>query len=373
MTIYQDPAGPYPRPTLLPALMSVPAKEGQHQHENQATEILAWLVDRSDAVAHAVTELFLGHLPPARRPGPIGARTQLSLPRPGGRTVYPDLSIDGPFASFQLLVEVKIAADLSETLDETGLVRKQDELYRQAWKAQGTDGQAAVRAVGTLTRPGGDRPIDLTAMQAREVSWSALHTTLAACVPRCEVAVREVLTSFVQAIDVHIAVQPLDLTAVASWLERHAPLVATTARLLAEQLGARADTSTKVTVDYASKYVRFTDSTGQEMRVRVFATPANGRLNLPGHPDALAVYLGRDSDATLEPAMIPRLQAAGFVAQKDIWGFKLCRRHYEIPTKGDVEQLSAVVAEQVAAMLRSADLVPAQASDEKWGSSHDAP
>jgi hypothetical protein len=101
--------------------------------------------------------------------------------------------------------------------------------------------------------------------------------------------------------------------------------VTLTVTRLADRLGGTADTKTQFSTDYASRYVRFVDTTAQELRLRVYVTPAGGRLNLPGHPHALAVYPGPDADATLEKPMLPRLQAAGFVIQKDIWGVKLCR------------------------------------------------
>jgi hypothetical protein len=238
-------------------------------------------------------------------------------------------------------------------------VVKQDDGYRQAWAALDDDGQAAHRAVGTLTRPGGPATVNLEALRARDVSWSELRAALAACIPDVDSEIRAVLASFLDAIDVHIAVAPLDHTAVASWLRDHQSLVALTATRLADQLAGTADAKTKFSTDYASRYVRFGDTTAQELRVRVYVTPAGGRLNLPGHPDALAVYLGRDSDATLEKSVLPRLQAAGFVMQKDIWGFKLCRRHFEIPAgTTDHPRLASTAADQVADMLHAAELVP---------------
>lgn len=359
MSIYLDPAGPYPHPTLLPALMKVPAKEGQHQHENQATEVLAWLVDNSDVVARTVCTLFLDDLPHVDAAHTIGARTQITLPRTVGSPVYPDLSIEGSNASFQLLVEVKIAADLSETLDQqTGKAIQQDDLYRSLWANQGDEHQAAARAVGTLTRAGGSSVVDTRAMRARDVAWSAVRDALSECSATVEPEVHSVLISFVEAIDVHIAVKRLDVAQVSLWLGAHEHLVADTAVALSELVDGRADGTTRLSTDYASRYVRFIDTTGQEMRVRVFITPSGGRLNLPGHPDTLAVYLGRDSDATIEKALLPRLRAAGFIAQKDVWGFSLCRRHYELSDDSDAADLTTTVAQQVAEMLKRAELIP---------------
>jgi hypothetical protein len=138
--------------------------------------------------------------------------------------------------------------------------------------------------------------------------------------------------------------------------------VTLTVTRLADRLGGTADTKTQFSTDYASRYVRFVDTTAQELRLRVYVTPAGGRLNLPGHPHALAVYPGPDADATLEKPMLPRLQAAGFVIQKDIWGVKLCRRHFEISAATrDHLRLASTAAEQVGDMLHAAEL--AQSDD----------
>jgi hypothetical protein len=61
---------------------------------------------------------------------------------------------------------------------------------------------------------------------------------------------------------------------------------------------------------------------------------------------------------TLEKPMLPRLQAAGFVIQKDIWGVKLCRRHFEISAATrDHLRLASTAAEQVGDMVHAAELV----------------
>src|SRR4051794_39833808 len=92
MTLYHDPTQPgRHRPSLVPDLLEVPATATHHQLENQSTTVLAWLIDRSTAVARAVIELFLGE--DSVPDGPIGAATWLSLPKPGGGALYPDLSV----------------------------------------------------------------------------------------------------------------------------------------------------------------------------------------------------------------------------------------------------------------------------------------
>lgn len=98
MSLYHDPSLPYAHPSL-----GVPATASQHQLENQTTTVLAWLVDHSRVLARSVLGLFLGDYVPAE--GSIGARTQLTLPKPGGGAVYPDLSVCMGHHALQLLVE----------------------------------------------------------------------------------------------------------------------------------------------------------------------------------------------------------------------------------------------------------------------------
>src|SRR3954453_3366178 len=104
MALYEDPLGHRSRPTLIPALMSIPASASMHQHENQATAALAWLADRSPPFARHLAALFIGDDPAIRECTAIGARAHtLSLPRPRGGTVFPDMSIDGSGAAFQVI------------------------------------------------------------------------------------------------------------------------------------------------------------------------------------------------------------------------------------------------------------------------------
>ena len=60
MTLYHDPTLPGGRPTLVGDLLGIPATDKNHQLENQATTVLAWLVDRSPSIAQMVLKLFLG-------------------------------------------------------------------------------------------------------------------------------------------------------------------------------------------------------------------------------------------------------------------------------------------------------------------------
>ena len=82
--LYHDPDAGHSRPHLIVDLLDVPAKPNNHQLENQATTVLAWLVDGSPELAREVVQLFLGESPPD---GSIVARTQVSLGKPGGGAV----------------------------------------------------------------------------------------------------------------------------------------------------------------------------------------------------------------------------------------------------------------------------------------------
>src|SRR3954453_5509351 len=96
MALYEDPLGHRSRPTLIPALMSIPASASMHQHENQATAALAWLAERSPPFARRLAALFIGDDQATQECAVLGARAHtLSLPRPGGGAVFPDMSIDG--------------------------------------------------------------------------------------------------------------------------------------------------------------------------------------------------------------------------------------------------------------------------------------
>ena len=121
---YEDPAA-RPERSLLLGLMSQPTSLSQQPIENQLTEVVAFLLDRSDAFARGFVGLGDardGDLRDAvANAGQIGARTRISLPAPGPSglpqrtTLFPDLSIDGSNLAFQVLVEAKVDAELHRT------------------------------------------------------------------------------------------------------------------------------------------------------------------------------------------------------------------------------------------------------------------
>ncbi len=60
MTLYHDPSRPDKKSSLIGDLLKLPATPEQHQLENQATAVLAWLADNSFQIARVALALFLG-------------------------------------------------------------------------------------------------------------------------------------------------------------------------------------------------------------------------------------------------------------------------------------------------------------------------
>lgn len=147
MSPYRDPSFPRTRPSLVRDLLGLTATTAHHALEDQATTVLAWLIDRSPVIARSVLRLFLG--PVGDVEGTIGAETQVSLPKPGGGALRPDLSICVSDRAPQLLVEVKVASELAVYSEFDSL--QQDAVYRHLWRSP-SPADAEVRAVGTLTR-----------------------------------------------------------------------------------------------------------------------------------------------------------------------------------------------------------------------------
>jgi hypothetical protein len=74
-----DPCSAYARPSLVGDLLTIPALDANHQLENQATSVLAWLIDYSPILADTVLDLFVGA---ERARGAVSARDQVMLPKP---------------------------------------------------------------------------------------------------------------------------------------------------------------------------------------------------------------------------------------------------------------------------------------------------
>jgi hypothetical protein len=351
LPLYQDPETSHRlRPSLVKDLLTTPASVTNHQLENQATIVIAWLVDRSRAVATAILELFLGQAG-AVGASAMGARTQLSLPKPGGGYVFPDLSVDVAGRKLQLLVEVKVGSAFHEYELSDGRRLSQPEFYRHAWWKLPLAGEASTRAVGTLTRQGGATKPDVDAMRARDVTWSELRDRLRALDADgvLEDSVALVTQSLVEAITAQIAVTPPDPAKYDAWYERYAEKVALVASALA---AAQPGGSTKKISgrEYRGLRVGLLDRRGRDLFFRVYASPAGSRLNMPGWPDALIVGVERDANGNLEEGAAVAVSEVGFPRLKDIDGWWVHRDMWPIErAAADPEAIASDILQRIAA------------------------
>ena len=349
MSLFHEPSSPHLRPSLVDDLLGVPATASQHQLENQATTVVAWLVDRSPTLARIVLELFLADYTPNE--GQIGARTQISLAKPGGGAVYPDLSICMGDRALQLLVEVKVSSEF-HTYPEFG-DRPQPDVYRLLWTSP-SPSDARLRAVGTLTREGSDVAPDPARLIGRDVAWrelrDAIQTRLDA--DGVEADVRLVAESFVAAIDNRISPIAPSPTEEAVFFAEHQPTLNAVAAELGELLGAREAAKKIRGRAYLGWRIALPSCDGQPLFARLYLSPAGTRLNLPGAPHALIAAPERDPNGTLEPAASVAAEASGFARTKDLDGYWLHRRIW--PLEG---LIAPDVARQMADGFRSTGLL----------------
>lgn len=327
VTVFHDPLLPHGRPSLISDLLTVPATPGQHQLENQATTVLAWLVDRSPAFADAFVRLFLGDGPEAGEP--VAARTQVSLPKPGGGALRPDLSVCVGDRHIQLLVEVKVDAAMSTYSELEGV--DQVEAYRILW-ARLSDGEAEVRAVGALTRTGSRTVVDMGSMVAREVSWRELRDEIDQMLvdDALEPPVAQVAASLVEAIDTRIAPRALTEAELLAFYQQHHPVLDEIRTRICDALD-RAGPARRIKGEaYDGWRVPVGRVDGEPMFLRLYIAPAYSRLNLKGAPDALIVGPERDSGGTLGPDERHRADAVGFPAVKDVSGGLMHRRLWKL-------------------------------------------
>ena len=159
--VYENPVG-RPARSLLWGLMTQPAGVLQHPLENQLSEVIAFLIDRSPRFASGFLRLCDGDRDGALRVAvegteAVGARTRISLsaPAPEGlpkrATLFPDISIEGDDRSFQIFVEVKVDAEPHVTTI-AGVELLQPDAYAAAWRQIYDVEAAKVRRVCTLTR-----------------------------------------------------------------------------------------------------------------------------------------------------------------------------------------------------------------------------
>ena len=183
-------------------------------------------------------------------------------------------------------------------LGSDGLIRSQEVLYRWAWTALAGP-HAEVRAVGTLTRPGGQTALEPADLQARDVTWSQVRDLIQRLLDESAFApeTRLVAGSFLRAIKARIAVDPPNPTELAAWLNAHAPVVTQIASDLRDRITG-ATLKKAGGAGFIGHRVHIPDVLGSELRLRVYASPAGAALNLVGEPDSLIVGIERDTDGT---------------------------------------------------------------------------
>ena len=192
--------------------------------ENQASEALCWLIDRSPLLARATVELFLTEDEAREVMGEagsvVGASTRISLRAlPGGSAHYyfPDVWVAGAKRSFQLMIEVKVDAELHTMEIDRATLRSecpsmplpdgdsprvtivQNDAYRLAWSRVEAATDAKRRFVGVLSLEAGGHSSTGEVVgvgRARNVTWRDLHARFTELVESVDVDVRLVLQDF---------------------------------------------------------------------------------------------------------------------------------------------------------------------------------
>ncbi len=364
--VYVDPAGTHYRPpNLIQGLMKYPSTISLAPQENQFTEALAWLIDRSDLFARRFAELFL----PAdvvAQARVIGTLTQVGLPKASGSgMVWPDLSVVGSERVFELFVEVKVDASLNEYTDIDGHeVILQPAYYIQAWKLLPPAAQALVRRVGTLTNgltvPSGDDE-----WRAPDVSWRQIRDTLCTLLDDgLEPNVVDVARDYVHAIDARILkVSSLPPARhVAALLSSAVPLLEEIAVTLATLADVQVHSKPMSYDGWSGMYLRLPSTLGLEPLLWIYVTPEGGKYNLFGQSDALCAWAMEAKDKHF--ADQGRVLAGGFEVKLDLTNWKWERLDFPLPTAegaiDDIDQLAADLAARIAQVLGACDppLIP---------------
>ena len=312
--------------------MDLPATLTQTPEENQLSEALAWLLDRSRMFAHRFAELFFEPesevVQLLQDVDVFGAQARISLPPlPGTGVLFPDLSLCGSSRSFQLLVEVKVDAGYhTHPHPQTpGTPLLQPDAYIEAWKQlSDTAGEARIRAVGTLTR-GDDRSSERDdPMRARDVTWEELRSLLSELVDTevLEPSVALIAGDLTEAIDSRVLGRTRlppqeELDTFLAWAQQLIPALSAK---IAEWAVPRKHVSSAT--EFVGTYVDLVAPDGIAVELWIFANPTGGRYNLPGLPDSLGVRLAaKNAGGGLGQLTPGRIAAGGFrfVRDNDKW------------------------------------------------------
>jgi hypothetical protein len=262
----------------------------------------------------------------------IGATDRVSLPVPAGSPgMFPDLSLAGSGRTFQVLVEIKVDAEL-HTIVVDGEPLQQPDAYLEAWRRFSDPGaEADVRRVGTLTRAGVKRPRP-DSWRVRDLLWSELSETFDGLRrdDAVEDHVRVVLGEFLQLIQERVLVTQVEMADELRSLAR--ALVPKVSAELVARLGGGRVRSLNERGDYVGQYVTLTEpGVGEPITLWVYVSAAGGRYNAPGAPDRLWVseyapdekLPGAVRDALAKSGSMELLRdRVGFVRYAMCWGLE---------------------------------------------------
>jgi hypothetical protein len=362
---YVDPACEgWPKPNLISGLIAAPTTEKLSPLERQITVVLAWLTHHSRAFARSLLERFFvgdeAALAAIRRPEiVIGARAWGTLRKLEGLTgdVYPDLTIAGSGRSFELMVELKIDAELHWWDLPDGTRLYQPDAYIRAWTENyEPEGEAIVRKLGTLTKNGPGIQLEPGPYRAADLRWADVRELLGQLLEegKVETDVLAVALDAAAAIDERILIvkEPPPINdPVISW--GYAFLTAL-APAIAERLpGGSLKQGAAVWTDYAGAYVYFETASGTQ-RLHLFATPREGRYNAPGCGSSL--WICETPDHPWPPSVRTLMDSVGVPEVKDKEGWKSRRLGLDvarIQAAGDEQAQLAYVLEAAAPLVEA--------------------
>jgi hypothetical protein len=275
--------------------MRFPASLTLIPQENQFTEALAWLVDRSHVFSRSLVELFL---------------------QEGDALMQPDA-------------------------------------YIAAWRQCLPELEATVRRVGTLTR-GFEFAGPSDAMRARDVCWHEISELLAAegAKDTLEPQVRQVAEDYREVINERVLGMgdlppPGEVAALLAWGRK---VLGSFAKELPVRVRAKPGMTTQKE-DFCAQTFRVTSPAAESTQLWIAFTPRGARYNTFGMPDAVHVRI--EDPKKPDPL---RVLAGGFEVGQDLKGYTFFGRSLEVAELADdVGHAGALLAEWVADSVKACD------------------
>jgi hypothetical protein len=318
--LYSDPTG-RPPPSLLAGLMRQPTTRDQQPIENQFSEALSFLTAWWPRFASRLAQLCGSPEDQQLRDAVtaaevIGARTRVSLPvlnagvGPRRGFLFPDVSIEGSERTFQILLEVKVTADL-HTATVGGRELLQPDAYAAAWRRLVDPAPARTRRVSTLTR----EPLDLhdsDPLRKSSLTWAQVVELLEeeeqAGVPQELAVISADLRAAVSELILPPAIDPAEFAYLSGVAD---PLLDGFASImLSGYPGSTKASAIRREADFIRRYM-YLEVEGRQLQLLVRLSPSGGRYNLPGRPSTVALQFMTDSNETLPSEFEPIALGAG--------------------------------------------------------------